>query len=107
MLTNSEIWFNVTETEIEELESVDRVLLRQILQVPKSTPIPSLYLELGCTPIRYIIKGKRIMYLHNILSRSKNELVSKVLDAQTKKPVKNGIGETSISTVSQVCFASV
>ena len=51
MLINSETWVNVTDADIEELESVDRVLLRQMLQTPKSTPIPSLYVDLGCTPI--------------------------------------------------------
>ena len=51
--------------------------------------LPRLYLELGCVPIKFIIKAKRIMYLHNLLKRSKTELVSKVFYAQENKPANH------------------
>ena len=55
MLVSSETWINVT-TDIEELESCDRILARQIMGTAKSTPIPAIYLELSWIPIRFIIQ---------------------------------------------------
>ena len=48
-----------------------------------------LYLETGATPIRYAIIKKRISYLHHLITREKNELISKVFYAQKRKPVKD------------------
>ena len=89
MLVNSETWVNMSETDINTLESIDRVLLRQIYSVPKSTPSAALYLELGCIPIRFILQAKRIMYLKYILGRDDNDLLKKVFKAQLNKPAKN------------------
>jgi hypothetical protein len=47
MLTNFEIWYGLRESEIAEVEEVDKLLLRRILVAPDSTCIASLYLELG------------------------------------------------------------
>ena len=68
-LWDIETWYNVTEKEIEQLESIDKILLRRILGVPVSVPIALMYLELGITPLSYIIKAWRIMFLHYILNR--------------------------------------
>ena len=54
ILLNSETWVNITEEDIKILESVDRILLQRLFEVPTSIPEPSLYLELGLVPIRYI-----------------------------------------------------
>ena len=47
VLCNSEAWYNVTESELDYLETVDLMLLRKILNTPKSTPKEFIYLELG------------------------------------------------------------
>ena len=39
VLTNIELWYGLTNTEIEELECLDRILLRQILGLSESTSI--------------------------------------------------------------------
>ena len=77
MLLNAETWVNLSKVDIEELESVDKILLRRILEVPSSTPIPALYLELGLIPIRFKIQAKRIMYLHYILTMQSELLVKR------------------------------
>ena len=82
MLLNSETWVDVTNDDIEMLEAVDRIMMRRILDVPISTSKPALYLELGCIPIRYIIKARRLLFLQYILKRNKNETISKVFWAQ-------------------------
>ena len=56
ILTNSEIWYNLLKAEIKELEEVDKLFLRKILTVPRSTPGESFFLELGILPFNIIIK---------------------------------------------------
>ena len=82
ILLNSETWVNLSNDDIEMLESVDRILLRRLFDVPISTSKPSLYLELGLIPIRYIIKTRRIMFLQYILKQDKEETISKIFWAQ-------------------------
>ena len=82
LLFNSETWLRLTKESIKRLESVDLMLLRKVLKTPISTPKVSLYLETGCVPLRYILKGKRIMFLHHILTRDINSLISRVFWAQ-------------------------
>ena len=44
------------------------------------------YLETGATPLKQIISSRRIMYLHNILSREDSELVKRVYITQRDNP---------------------
>ena len=57
MLCNSEAWYNMTVAEYDYLETVDVMLMRNILNAPQATPKEMLYLELGCIPFRHIIKN--------------------------------------------------
>ena len=56
LLSNSEAWYNVTKSELDYLETVNLMLLRNILKAKKSTPKEMLYIELGCIPFREIIR---------------------------------------------------
>ena len=51
----------LTKTQMDELESVDKLLLRRILNAPLAACVESLYLELGLTPIH--IKKNNIFTL--------------------------------------------
>ena len=88
-LTNAEVWYAITKTQIEELESVDKLLIRRILNAPLAASVESLYLELGLTPIHIIIKARRIRYLHYLARLEKNEMLYKVFMTQWKFPVKD------------------
>ena len=89
MLTNAEVWYGVSKTELNELEEVDKLLLRRILKATSSVCIESLYLELGLTPINIIIKARRINYLHYLVRLGENDMLSKVFKAQWKYPVRD------------------
>ena len=64
VLTNSEVWYNLSRKKINDLEALDRTLLRRICNLPSSTPIPALYMEMGAMRISTIIKARRVNYLH-------------------------------------------
>ena len=52
------------------------------------TPVEFLYLETAAQPSKNVISSRRIMYLHNILSRNSDELVKRVFDAQKNNPTQ-------------------
>ena len=64
ILTNASSWHGLSPTHISQLESVDKLLIRQILNTPMSTPVEVLFLELGIVSIGTIIKAARVNYLH-------------------------------------------
>ena len=45
-----------------------------------------LYLETGSTPIKWVLKQRRINYLKHILTLEENEIVEKVFMAQKDNP---------------------
>ena len=53
------------------------------------TPVEALYLELGCIPFDFIIKSRRLNFLHYILTRPENDLLGNFFEVQSKYPVKN------------------
>ena len=89
ILSNSEAWVNLTKVNVEDLEAIDENFLRNIFGGAHSkTPIETLYLETGCVPIRFILKSRRLNFLHYILSDKEDSLLSKVFRAQCEKPVR-------------------
>ena len=73
---------------MKEFESLDRLILRKILQVPVSTPQESFYLELGNLPIGVIVKARRINYLHYLLTRDPHEMLYKFFITQWYQPCR-------------------
>ena len=82
MLCNSEAWYNITNSELNLIETIDEILLRRILNVPKSTPKEMLYLELGCVPYRDLIQKRRLMFLFYILKQSPNSMINRFFESQ-------------------------
>ena len=82
ILTNSEIWYRVSEAELEELESLDRGLMKRIFSLPSSTPTSALYLESGCLTISTIIKARRINYLQYLVKLPQDEMLSRFFHCQ-------------------------
>ena len=87
-LHNSEAWSDINMEEIEMLEDVDELLLRNIFNAHSKTPLEFLHLESGTKPIRFIIASRRLNYLYTILKRNKNELTRRVFEAQKVETTK-------------------
>ena len=88
ILTNSEIWYGVSKSDIEQLEALDKTLLRRIFRVPDSTPISGLYLESGSIRIGTLIKARRANFLHYLLKLPKKDMLSKFFYAQWDHSLK-------------------
>ena len=85
-MTNAEVWYNVTKSEIEEFKNLDRLFFRRLLEVPATTPSEAYYLEFGILPPSVIIKARRINYLHNILKRDKTSMLFSFFITQWQDP---------------------
>ena len=90
MLSCSETWYNVTESELRKLEQVDEKLMCKILDCSSQVTHEMLYLELGLLPIRFIIKLRRLTYFQHILhQKQRNSLIYNFLSAQIEEPKRN------------------
>ena len=88
ILCNSEAWHNITKKHIEELEIMDRSLLKYILNAHSKVQNEFLYLETGVLGIKQIITSRRCLYLHTLLQRNDEELTKRIYIAQKKNPLK-------------------
>ena len=86
MIFHADSWYNVTKTDIKNLESIDKIFLCKLFQVSKSIPEEALYLELGIERIREIIKRRRICYFQGIISRKKKGMLYRFIKLQWFKP---------------------
>ena len=82
ILLNSEVRYNVTKANIYELEKIDNILHRKILNCISTTPVVLMHLDLATLPIRYIVMTRRAMFLQYILKQSEDSLLYKFLLAQ-------------------------
>ena len=64
--------------EMDQLETINRSILRNFLQVSKTTPFSALYIELGLIPIQYELKKKKLMMWHRINREESNTLIKNV-----------------------------
>ena len=75
ILTNSEVWYNVTEEHLTLLESADNDLMRLIFNAHSKTAIEIFFLETAKIPIRFIISKRRLMYYWHIMRQKEDELI--------------------------------
>ena len=88
LCVNVEVWHNVLKKDITPFLDLDKYLMKKILGVHSKVPVELVYLETAAIPINYVLAGRRINYLHNILTRADHELVKRVFKAQQHAPNK-------------------
>ena len=93
ILTNAEIWYGIKSTDLKPLMDLDRFLIRKILNTPISTPVESLYLELGLLDIETILKARRINYFFYLLHKKPSDMLYRFFIAQWKYPAKQDWAE--------------
>ena len=90
ILLNSEVWHSLTLSQVSELERIDKILLRHILNAHSKTGIEWLYFDTGKLNLGSLIKIRRLMYLWHVLSRDKTELIQRVYNTQK---ISNNTGD--------------
>ena len=82
MLLNIEVWHSVTKSQIDDLEVIDKILLRHTLNAHSKTSLEWLYADTGKLNLWSLTQIRRLMYLWHILSRDENELIHRIYSAQ-------------------------
>ena len=82
MYYNVEAWSNITKTEMEELEKMQRRVVCGMCELPKTTPYIGLLAELGIWPVEQQLHYRQIMLLHNILQSDDNRLLKELVEDQ-------------------------
>ena len=70
ILCSIEVLYGINSEHIDKLEKCDRSLMRRWFDCTISTPVESYYLETSELPVRFILMGRRLMYLWTILHKS-------------------------------------
>ena len=81
ILFNTDAHFAMSDKHIEQLEECDKYLLRGLFNAGGGTPIESLFIETSTIPLRFILKGRRIMFYWTLLKKTEEELVKRVFNA--------------------------
>ena len=88
ILLNLEVWHSMTKEHIEQLEIMDRSLLKYIVKAHSKVQNEFIYLEMGIFNVGQIISCRRMLYLQTILQRGDEEITKKMYDAQKKSPLE-------------------
>jgi hypothetical protein len=80
----------VTKSQLEQLEVMDRMLLRQVLSAHSKTGLEWIMADTGKLDLRSLIQMRRLMYLWHLLSRDESELIRRIY---TTQKVSNSVGD--------------
>ena len=82
ILANSETWTNLTKGEIDELEKMQKKVLRKLLGMPKTAPYWGMLAETGSWPMENRIEYKKLMLYQHLLKAEDKRLAKIVLRKQ-------------------------
>ena len=82
LLSNSGTWTEIGETEIELLDEKQNTFCRALLQLPKSTPKPSLRASLGLLGMRWRVMESKVLLVLAIRRQEEGGLAREVLEEQ-------------------------
>ena len=82
LLYNAEAFAEYTKQEIEELEKLQASMLRQLLEVPKSTSYVGILMETGWLTVEAQLDYRKLMLYHNILNSDDKRTLKKILAIQ-------------------------
>ena len=85
-LHNPQKW--LTAKEIKMLDNIDMRLLRAGMMVLAKSSRCLLLLELGLVSVKFILKRKRLGYLHYLLTSEDQNLAKMVQQEQVRSPNK-------------------
>ena len=88
ILYASELYYQLKENEVRQLERIEEQFMRKILNTTKICPIVALYLTLGQIPAGFQIQKMKVLYLKYILSEDEESLILKFFFLQLENQQK-------------------
>ena len=97
-----ETYYNLTETQMRQIERIEEGFLRQVFKTTKGCPIVQLYLEVGQVPARFECQRMRLLYMKNILQQKETSMIYKMFCLQMEKPTRGDWASTCIDDLRQL-----
>ena len=85
ILYNAEVYPSYTREEINLLERAQGKILRELLEVPKSTPYLPLLIETGTLTVEARIHYKKLMLYHHIINSDDERIIKKIILQQREE----------------------
>ena len=85
---NTEVIHGLSQKDIKSLDKVDLMLAQKALKLSSKSSRCLILLELQIMSVDFIIKSKRIKYLHTLLTSDISSLARKVFLQQQLDPIK-------------------
>ena len=82
LIYNSETWLEAPKKTIERLDHLQNILMRCLLAVPNSAPIPALNWDVGLLSMEHKINEKKLLFLHYISTLDESALAKEIYQIQ-------------------------
>jgi hypothetical protein len=82
LVNNAETWIQAPSNSIGRLDNLQNILMRCLLAVPNSAPIPSLNWDIGLVFMEQIINQKKLMFLHYLRTLDNQVLAKEIFLVQ-------------------------
>ena len=84
LLNNASTWTDISDGAIQELDKLQELFLRVLLEVPRSTPKPLLYWDTGTMTMSNRIKVMKLNLIVHLKKLDEASLAKQVLDEQIR-----------------------
>ena len=84
LMYNSETWVDITTKTVETLDNIQNYF-RMLLQVPESTPKPSLLSETGLMSMKYRIWSSKLIFVNVLKNMPEGTLAKQIFNEQVKR----------------------
>ena len=82
LVNNAETWIQALSNSIGRLDNLQNILMRCLLAVPNSAPIPALNWDIGLVSMEQIINQKKLMFLHYLTTLDNQVLAKEIFIVQ-------------------------
>ena len=82
LLHGVEAYPTITKEELNELERMQGRIIRDLVEVPPTTPYNALLLELGLPTMKARVEYRKLMLYHNLVNSDEKRIARKVVEVQ-------------------------
>ena len=102
ILYGSDMYYNLKESELRQLERIEEFYLRKVLKTTKGCPIAQMYLQLRQYRARFEVKKLRLLYLKYILEQNEDSKLKKFFNLQLEKPSRGDWASTCLNDLKEL-----
>ena len=94
---NIEVWSNLRQQDMNKLETIQGMILKGLIGLPKSTPYWGILYELNILPIHLRMTYKKLMVYHQLMNSNDDRIAKQIVQEQEH----SGLDDCWFSNVKQ------